>query len=208
MDNQNEQAVEQKYIVPKLVVAVFAMFCFGFLLVPIYDVFCEVTGLNGKTKSSAYEAVEVSVDKSRLVEVQFVASNNDGMVWEFKPNIGKVNVHPGEPMDVTFFAANPTQTQMVAQAIPSVAPGRAAQYFHKTECFCFEQQALNGKDSIDMPLRFIVDPDLPPDVKTITLSYTLFDVTKRVNEQEKNEVLDKTNEKFKAKTKNNDLAVR
>jgi cytochrome c oxidase assembly protein subunit 11 len=86
-------------------------------------------------------------------------------------------VHPGAANDTVFFAANPTAQSMIAQAIPSVSPSRAAEYFHKTECFCFEQQPLDGNSEADMPLQFIVDQDLPADIKTITLSYTLFDVT-------------------------------
>jgi len=92
-------------------------------------------------------------------------------------------VHPGAANDTIFYAANPTMASMVAQAIPSVSPSRAAEYFHKTECFCFEQQPLEGNGSAEMPLQFIVDQDLPADIKTITLSYTLFDVTSRVQGQ-------------------------
>lgn len=164
-------------MVKKLCLAVVGMFGFGFALVPLYDVFCEVTGLNGKTNTEAYQATEVKVDESREITIQFIASNNDDMNWEFKPNQTVVKVHPGEAMSVSFFAKNPSGSEMVAQAIPSVSPGRAAEYFHKTECFCFNQQTLAGGDSLDMPLRFIVDQDLPKDIKTITLSYTIFDVT-------------------------------
>lgn len=160
------------------------MFCFGFALVPIYDVFCEVTGLNGKTNSKAFVPAAQLVDTSREVTVQFVATNNEGMPWEFKPATFKMSVHPGEQINTTFFARNPRSELMVAQAIPSVAPGRAAEYFHKTECFCFNQQTLKAGEAVDMPLSFIVDRDLPASVKTITLSYTLFDVTESVKPTE------------------------
>lgn len=171
-------------IVKRLLLVVAGMFCFGFALVPMYDLFCEVTGLNGKTNSEAYIPAAELVDTSREVTVQFVATNNEGMPWEFKPDTFKMTVHPGEQVNTTFFARNPRGEEMIAQAIPSVAPGRAAEYFHKTECFCFNQQKLEAGESVDMPLTFIVDRDLPSSVKTITLSYTLFDVTESVKSKE------------------------
>jgi cytochrome c oxidase assembly protein subunit 11 len=164
----------------RMVLVVGGMFCFGFALVPLYDVFCRVTGLNGKTSGEAYQPVDVKIDTSRTVRVQFVATNNDGMSWKFGPRDTELVVHPGEPKSTMYFAMNPEQRQMVAQAIPSISPARAAEYFHKTECFCFNQQTLEPGQQIDMPMRFIVDQDLPKDVHTITLTYTLFDVTQRV----------------------------
>ncbi len=156
-----------------------AMFGFGFALVPLYDVFCEVTGLNGKTSNQAYESVGSEVDRSRSIKVQFLATNNDGMAWKFKPTVTEIKVHPGELAETEFFAKNPSASVMVAQAVPSLVPFEAAEYFHKTECFCFNQQTLAGGEEIMMPLRFIVDQDIPKDVHTITLAYTLFDVTKK-----------------------------
>jgi len=178
--SENMSTSTIKRTVIKLVLIVGGMFCFGFVLVPLYDVFCKVTGLNGKTNGSVYEAVNVKVDTTRQVKVQFVAANNDGMAWSFGPNDAMLTVHPGEAISTSFFAGNPEHHLMVAQAIPSVAPARAAEFFHKTECFCFRQQTLQAGERIDMPLRFIVDQDLPKDVHTITLTYTLFDVTQRV----------------------------
>jgi len=153
------------------------MFFFGFALVPLYDVFCDITGLNGKTNQQAYVSVEDLIDTSRNVKVQFVATNNESMPWEFKPEVFELSVHPGEEIKTTFYAKNPRAYAMTAQAIPSVSPGKAAAYFHKTECFCFNNQLLAAGQSTDMPLSFIVDRDLPKSVHTITLSYTLFDIT-------------------------------
>ncbi|MCK5880985.1 MAG: cytochrome c oxidase assembly protein [Sinobacterium sp.] len=164
-------------LVLKLIFGVLGMFAFGFALVPLYDVFCDLAGINGKTATVAYEAVEVKVDTGRIVTVQFIAQNNDGMVWEFKPSVTSVDVHPGAPTATVFYARNPTAKDMVAQAVPSISPGRAAEYFHKTECFCFNKQELSAKTEVDMPLQFIVDQDLPADIQTITLAYTIFDVT-------------------------------
>jgi len=159
------------------VVAVF-MFAFVFVvMVPLYNVLCDALGINGKTSGQAYTAVQAGVDESRTVTIQFVATNNEGMPWEFAPTATVMRVNPGAVNDTVFFARNPMPRAMVAQAIPSVSPARAAEYFHKTECFCFNQQPLDGKASAEMPLQFIVDQDLPRDIKTITLSYTIFDVT-------------------------------
>lgn len=164
-------------LVKMLVCVVIGMFFFGFALVPLYDLFCEVTGLNGKTNEQAYIPAEQLVDTSREVTVQFVATNNESMPWMFKPEVFKLKVHPGQEIRTTFYAKNPRSMAMVGQAIPSVSPGKAAAYFHKTECFCFNSQPLMAGEEVDMPVSFIVDRDLPASVHTITLSYTLFDIT-------------------------------
>ena len=164
--------------VAKLGAVAVAMFAFVFVvMVPLYDVLCDALGINGKTSAEAYTSVVAQVDESRSIKIQFVATNNDGMPWAFSPDVTEMVVHPGAANDTVFFAANPTANSMIPQAIPSVSPSRAAEYFHKTECFCFEQQPLDGNSEAEMPLQFIVDQDLPADIKTITLSYTLFDVT-------------------------------
>ena len=166
------------YLVVKLFGAVCFMFVFGFALVPLYDVFCEVTGINGKTNTSAYaKRAAPTIDRSRTVNVQFIARNNGDMNWHFMPKKKMMSVHPGESILTHFSVNNPNGHTMIAQAIPSVSPGRAASYFHKTACFCFEKQPLRSNEGIDMPLVFVVDHDLPRDIKTITLAYTLFDVT-------------------------------
>jgi len=165
----------------KLVALAVGMFAFVFVvMVPLYDVLCDALGINGKTAGAAYTAVEVRVDESREVTIQFVASNNDGMPWEFRPDVTQMKVNPGAVSDTVFHARNPLPRAMVAQAIPSVSPARAAEYFHKTECFCFNQQPLDARTAAAMPLQFIIDQALPRDIKTITLSYTLFDVTEMV----------------------------
>jgi cytochrome c oxidase assembly protein subunit 11 len=154
------------------------MFAFVFVvMVPLYNVLCDALGINGKTSAQAYTAVQGGVDTSREVTVQFIATNNAGMPWEFRPGDRQLRVHPGASTMTVFHARNPMPEAMVAQAIPSVSPSRAAEYFHKTECFCFNQQPLDGRTSAEMPLQFIIDRDLPDDISTITLSYTLFDVT-------------------------------
>jgi len=162
----------------KLVMVAVAMFAFVFVvMVPLYNVLCDVLGINGKTSGDAYTAIEVQVDESREVTIQFVATNNDGMPWEFRPVTTVMKVNPGAVNDTVFYARNPLPQAMVAQAVPSISPARAAEYFHKTECFCFNQQPLDGLSEVDMPLQFIVDQELPRDIRTITLSYTMFDIT-------------------------------
>lgn len=166
----------------KLVAVAIAMFAFVFVvMVPLYNVLCDALGINGKTDGTQYTSVPVAVDESRTVTVQFVATNNEGMPWEFGPSVTAMKVHPGAVNDTVFFARNPLSKDMVAQAIPSISPSRAVKYFHKTECFCFNQQPLEANANAEMPLQFIVDQDLPKDIQTITLSYTIFDVTDAVN---------------------------
>ncbi|MFT5482202.1 MAG: cytochrome c oxidase assembly protein subunit 11 [Halieaceae bacterium] len=160
-----------------------AMFAFVFVvMVPLYNVLCDALGLNGKTSGERYSSVLAQVVEDRVVTVQFIASNNDGMSWAFRPTETALAVNPGAINSTVFYAKNSQAQDMIAQAIPSISPSRAAEYFHKTECFCFNQQPLEGGAETDMPLQFIVDQDLPKDIKTITLSYTLFDVTPAVEQ--------------------------
>ncbi|OEC33303.1 cytochrome c oxidase assembly protein subunit 11 [Pseudomonas cuatrocienegasensis] len=168
---------QTRRLVLRLCVLVVAMFGFGFALVPIYDVMCQAFGINGKT-AGAYQGDQVQ-DAERQVRVQFLATNAADMVWTFGPQADEVTVHPGASTQMIFVAYNPTDKPMTAQAIPSVAPSKAAAYFHKTECFCFTQQVLQPGERIEMPVRFIVDRDLPADVRHLTLAYTLFDITAR-----------------------------
>ncbi|MDX1755974.1 MAG: cytochrome c oxidase assembly protein [Marinobacter sp.] len=157
---------------------VVGMFGFGFAMVPLYEVFCDITGINGKT-GGRYESVgQLERDETRTVEVQFIAQNGPGMPWVFKPVTRSVEVHPGEATTVTFYAENPTTDEMVGQAVPSLAPAEGTLYFHKTECFCFNQQTLQAGETVRMPLVFIVDQALPEHIHKLTLSYTLYDQSK------------------------------
>jgi len=162
-------------VVTRLAVVVLAMFGFGFALVPLYDVFCQVTGLNGKTgRIELEQALSEKVDAGRTVTVEFLATVNSELPWEFRPAVKKVRVHPGAVTEVKYYARNLTGNSVTGQAVPSLAPGLAARYFNKTECFCFTQQTLGPREGRDMPLRFVVDPDLPAEVKTLSLSYTFY----------------------------------
>lgn len=160
------------------------MFGFGYLLVPLYDVFCDITGLNGKTREmvEAEAATRFQPDATRTVTVQFVANNNQGMPWEFGPEVATMQVHPGQVYNTAFFAENIAAHDMIGQAVPSVAPGKASRFFNKTECFCFNNQPLAAGERKEMPLRFIIDPSLPERIETITLAYTFFDISEQVTQ--------------------------
>jgi cytochrome c oxidase assembly protein subunit 11 len=164
-----------------LFLIVLGMFAFGFALVPIYNSLCKSLGINGKIAGQAVPYDHVVVERSREVTVEFVATQTSTMPWLFYPKVKKMKIHPGEVAKLTFYAENQTDHRMTVQAIPSVTPGIAAKYIKKTECFCFTQQTLNGHEGMEMPLLFHLDLDLPAQVKTLTLSYTLFDITDRVN---------------------------
>lgn len=169
----------------KLGMVVVAMFVFAVgVLPPMYNVFCELTGINGKTNTTA-AAESTSMDESRVVNVQFVTRTSGGMPWEFKATTHSVRVHPGEISQVIFHAKNTSDNTVVGQAIPSVSPGLAAPHLLKTQCFCFDNQPLEGGAEADLPMVFYIDPALPKHIHTITLSYTLFDVTERVMGTEK-----------------------
>lgn len=162
----------------RLVGVVVAMFGFGFALGPIYDAICKVTGINGKTSGMAADATALPVvDESRLITVQFVTTVNGGKPWTFRAQQAEVRVHPGQVSTVNFTLTNTESRDVVAQAVPNVAPWNAAKHLHKTECFCFNNQPMKAGESKDMPVRFVLDPALPADVDVVTLSYTFFDVT-------------------------------
>tara|TARA_B110000879_G_scaffold192498_1_gene258581 strand:+ start:102 stop:656 length:555 start_codon:yes stop_codon:yes gene_type:complete len=176
-----KEVKKKKRLIKKLVVVPIFMFGFGYALVPIYNTMCKQLGINGKTSPDAAAVAKAgAVDESRWVTVEFMTMNANGVAWKFKPSIKKVKVHPGEMKRLSYYVENYTDKPMIVQAIPSVTPGLAAKHFKKTECFCFTQQELNAHEAMDMPLLFHLDPELPKEVKTITLSYTLFDVTARM----------------------------
>ncbi|MXZ80760.1 MAG: cytochrome c oxidase assembly protein [Gammaproteobacteria bacterium] len=165
-----------------LVLIPIAMFGFGYLMVPIYDIFCDITGLNGKTGSiSQAEAELLETDTERRVRVEFISALNRNAPWDFHPDVKSMRVTPGKPYTTSYTATNRLDRLMTGQAVPSVAPAKAASYFNKTECFCFVQQTFEPRESRQMPLVFVVDPDLPDDINTLTLSYTFFDVNSRIN---------------------------
>ena len=173
---------ENRKLLTRLLGMAVIMFGFGFALVPLYDVFCEITGFGGRTNSEAATVVEAP-DLDREIRVEFVTTVNDYAPWDLKPDADSMIVHPGKLYFATFTAENLTDQQKIGQAVPSVAPISAAEHFKKLECFCFENQEFAAKESRAMPLQFIVDPDIPEYVDTITLQYTFFD-TMRVSSKD------------------------
>lgn len=163
-----------KIVIRNLLFAVVAMFGFGFALVPLYDVFCSITGLNGKTGEQYVVDSAIHIDTSREIKVEFLANLNDGMPWEFEPLTRSIRVHPGESSRIEYIARNKTDRDIVGQAIPSVSPGQAASYFQKTECFCFSEQVLKAGEEKRMPVIFMIDPAIDEDIHEVTLSYTFF----------------------------------
>lgn len=173
-DRQQNLRTENQSLTRRLLLMAAAMFGFGFLLVPLYDVFCEITGFGGRTNTAAV-AVEEAPDYSREIRVEFVTTVNSYAPFEFVADVDSMTVNPGKMYFATFTAKNMTLSDKVAQAVPSVAPVSAAQHFTKIECFCFTSQEFAANEARAMPLQFIVDPDLPEYVDTITLQYTFFD---------------------------------
>ena len=175
--SQRERA--NKRLVWKLVLVVVGMFGFGFAMWPMYIVLCDITGLNGKTGKLEVDAVAaVKTDRSRTVTVQFTGLATTGLPWEFRPLTKKIDVHPGELVEVSYYVRNTADETITGQAIPSVAPGRSAEHFKKIECFCFTQQTLKPREAREMPVRFMVEPGLAKEVEEITLAYTFFNIDK------------------------------
>lgn len=180
-DKHHEPArVSDRSLVGRLLLMTAAMFGFGFLLVPLYDAFCEVTGFGGRTNAVAEAAVEAP-DLSREIRVEFMATVNSSAPLTLVADVDSMTVHPGQMYYATFTARNLTAHDKIAQAVPSVAPTSAVEHFKKIECFCFTSQEFAANEERAMPLQFIVDPNLPDYVDTITLSYTFFDTTVRLS---------------------------
>ncbi len=182
-DTRNNQ---RKHVIVLSVLAV-GMLGFAYALVPLYDVFCELTGINGKTSGRAADPNTVSEvllnPSDREVTIQFLAQVGNGMPWEFRPTEHRMQVRLGEINTTNYFARNRSAQAVTGQAVPSVTPGYAAKHLHKVECFCFTQQRLEAGEDVRMPVRFYIDDDLPADLHTLSLSYTVFKVPERVPER-------------------------
>jgi len=185
---QNKQLNKaNKKVLNRLVLIAAIMFGFGFAMAPLYEAFCQAFGFNGRFvdiqdgsyDSSAKVANITEVDKSRTVTVQFTASRNQNLNWEFRAMENTVKVNPGEIRVVKYYAKNLTDKTVIAQAVPSISPGQASKYLNKIECFCFTQQTFKPGEAREMPLRFVVDPALPGKISTLTLAYTFFDTQSR-----------------------------
>ena len=156
-------------------------FAFGFALVPLYNVLCDITGFGDQSQLAKARLVVEAPDDTRTITVDFVAELPSVGNWEFRPTVASMQIHPGRLYKTEFFAHNLTGFATTAQAVPNIAPGKAAGYFRKTECFCFTPQKFAINEQRPMTVRFVVDPALPHSVDRITLSYIFYDEFTRVS---------------------------
>lgn len=171
-------AADNRQLLLRLTLSAVVMFGFGFLLVPFYEKICEVTGINNLLQPDRIEIGNTQIDTTRTVLVQFDANLHD-LPWRFQPQQRSVRVHPGELVHVAYEVGNNRDIAVTGQAVPSYGPQLAGQFFKKMDCFCFTQQTLAPGEQRTMPLVFVLDPALPADVTTITLSYTFFEIQGR-----------------------------
>lgn len=150
-------------------------FAFGFALVPLYDVLCDVTGYGDRSKLVEASSFTAEEDKNRTVTIELMSDSPQIGDWEFRPEQGSLQVHPGRLYEAKFYARNLRAQAVVAQAIPSIAPLQGTKYFHKTECFCFTPQPFDAQQERELTVRFIVDPKLPQNIDRLTLSYVMYD---------------------------------
>lgn len=181
--SKRETASPTVRLVKRLLLGVVGMFAFGFALVPLYDVICDVTGLNGKGKTQEQyvltDELAPTVDEARQVTVQFTVNGELVDDWDFRPSTRRMVVKPGEMHRLTYTVTNPYDHAVTSQAIPSIAPNIASSYLNKIECFCFEEQVLQAGETVEMPLQFFVDPELPERISKLTLAYRLYDISDR-----------------------------
>jgi len=164
---------ETNKLVAQLVALALGTFAFGFALIPLYDIFCEVTGF--RTQNERAEITEtMQVDKERLITIELIANNNENAAWEFRPVVSKMQVNPGQIYTVNYFAKNLKNSRVVGTATPDVKPVEMNKHFKKLECFCFTQQEFAGNEGREMPVQFIIDPKVPKHIERMTLSYTFF----------------------------------
>ena len=176
--NENEpKPISTGSLTVRLAAVTAGMFGFGFLMVPLYDVFCDITGFGGRTNETA-AIVEEAVATDREIRLEFDTTVNQYAPWTFESSQDAMTIKAGGIYETTFSATNLADRKMIAQAVPSVSPPQAAKYFKKLECFCFTTQEFEAHEEKDMPVRFIVDAELPEYIDTITLSYTFFDTAR------------------------------
>lgn len=177
----NKLRSENRKLTLKLAAFALGSFAFGFALVPLYDVICEVTGYGNQKKLAEAAQVTEQPDLNRTIVVEFMTDVPSVGNFKFRPVVRSMTVHPGKLYEAQFVAENLTGHDTVAQAVPNIAPSKAAAYFRKTECFCFTPQPFKAAQERTMPMRFIVDPALPANIDRLTLAYTLYDSSTRVS---------------------------
>jgi len=193
MSHKMNKQQANKILTIKLLFAAFAMFGFGYALVPLYDVMCDALGINGKTNQVAVTPPHGLVpDLSRTINVELMAHIPLGMPWTMHPKRKTIRVHPGQIIQTAYLATNRSSNNLIAQAVPSVSPGIAATHFNKMECFCFTRQPLKAGESTELGLVFYIEPDIPESIHTLTLSYTLYDITDTTKNTHTNVVMNST----------------
>lgn len=175
MSAEGALVAANRQLLKKLLVVAIGMFGFGFALVPFYEQMCKIAGIRDVFRADQPVVQNTQVDLSRTVGVEF-DSNTQRLAWTFRPLEGHVDVHPGEVRQVIYEVRNTLDRTVTGQAVPSYGPQRAGQYFMKLDCFCFQKQTLGPHEVRLMPVVFVIDPKLPGDLGTITLSYTFFEV--------------------------------
>ncbi len=181
MSNEPSLQQKNKRLVIRLMGIVGGMVLFTAAMIPIYDVFCDLTGLNGKTGDKTQASANMEVDTSRLITLGFVAIKPTEIEADFKPRTSQMEINPGQVYETEFYVKNHSDRDVVLQAVPSVAPGQASLFLHKTECFCFNQQPLAAGEEKWLPLRFFLDTEFPEETQELTLQYTLYDISASVN---------------------------
>lgn len=185
IERQLPPTPDHRRLVGRLLLAVAASAAFAFALVPLYDVLCRVTGLNGRTSENIFQvggfkaagsSRAYRVDYGRVVTVEFTGTVMPGLPWEMRPLTPSVTVHPGEVKTIKYLVRNLSHHPVEGQAIPGVTPGQAARYFHKVECFCFAHQSLGPWEEREMAVVFVIRSDLDPEVRELTLAYAFFPV--------------------------------
>ena len=181
-----ETETKHKRVVGVSSLVVIGMFGFGFALIPLYDVFCDVLGINGSYQSiedgtydasaEAERALKNGVDKSRTVTMQFLVTQNKDLDLDFRALTKKLTMNPGEIKQVSFYVKNRTDKKLVVQAIPDITPNLAKKYLAKIECFCFRQQTLEPGEEKEMPLRFVVNSAIPNEIPVLTMTYRFIDL--------------------------------
>lgn len=175
--SKNRLKSANRKLIRGLLIMTAGAFAFGWALVPLYNVLCRFAGIGNAEAKDGKAVVKEAIDPNRVVTVEFVASPASVGSYEFRPEQASMRIHPGKLYDTQFYAKNLTSQASVAQAVPSISPAGTARYFHKTQCFCFSPQKFAPGEGRDMPVRFIVDPQLPPNVDRLTLAYTFYDTT-------------------------------
>ncbi|TXT31785.1 MAG: cytochrome c oxidase assembly protein subunit 11 [Rhodocyclaceae bacterium] len=189
MEQAQPTPARHNRLIGKLLLMVAGAFVFAFALVPLYDVLCAATGFNGKTAGQGVirdgfgvgglqtaAAPASKVDTGRTVRVEFTGTVMPGLPWDMRPLTISLDIHPGELQQVSYLVRNTSNQTVTGQAVPSVTPGQAAQHFEKIECFCFSQQTLGPGEAREMPLAFIVKPEVDRNISHITLSYAFFSI--------------------------------